>query len=380
MDAKCERRFPLHIPDVSSIHLVAVATGARQAAASRNGGDGSLAIATDADGSPPFVIGDLDPKADFVHVFDDVSLSVVLKERDTVADFVDYLRKRAAFLRSGPEILANSELDLLASYMRGMNGREHDFVVPPHVPPPTTIMIDGDWPGFVHSGPYKRKKAADAESYVWDRIIEGVAGHADRGTLVAGQEHGLQGTEELLRFPAAEDRFTRRVLARALNEARRAAVQSDQNVWYRTTKNSHIDNRAYVFIIVRRQGREEQKYRRLRQGLLRAYTEITKLRYEELQAIIGIGVAPADDPDDSVDLVARTYTTWTDENRQSAEELRVKLGWARDVADMENHLHHDEYPAPLDTLPTPTKPRANVKAHAKAKRKAARVARKKNRR
>lgn len=382
MDAKCERRFPLHVPTRPSLHLVAVATGARDAAIRHIGSDGSLAIETDSDGSEPFVVGDLDPQEDFVHIFDDVSLSKVLRERDTVADFVAYLRRRAAFLRSGPVIsVPGGELDLLAHYLRGMNGREHDFVVPQQDKPPTHIILDADWSTFESSGPYLRKKAADAESYVWDRIIEDVTRHAEAGTLVVGQEHGLSGTEELLRFFAAEDRFARRLLAMNLHQARRLAVGEDEDVRVRTSRDGYRDDRAYVFLVARREGSDEPTYRKFRQGLVAAHTIVTKLRYPDIRVVVGVAVAPADDPDGSVDLVVRTYTEWTDEDRQKAESLRSKLGWVQDTTDLERHAHHYEYPAAAFTPPKPAKTRSrDLKVRAKEKRQAQRAARKKNRR
>jgi len=187
MDAKCERHFPLHVPSNPSIHLVAVATGVRAAAEQHFDGDGTLMLHTDADGSTPFMIGDLDRAKDFVHVFADASFTAVLSERDTISDFVTYLRKRAAFLRSGPEILADSELALLAHYFRNAHDGEHEFAVDTRDVDPSLIYIPDDWSFFAQSIPYKRKKAADAESYVWDDIIEAAARQADQGRLVRGR-------------------------------------------------------------------------------------------------------------------------------------------------------------------------------------------------
>ena len=82
MDAKCERRFPLYLPGQPRFHLVAVATGVREASARQLHGDGSLTIVSDSDGRQPFCIGDLDRSKDFVHVFDDTSLDAVLHELD----------------------------------------------------------------------------------------------------------------------------------------------------------------------------------------------------------------------------------------------------------------------------------------------------------
>jgi hypothetical protein len=248
VDARCERRFPLHVPASPRIHLIAVATGARQAAEQHFGDDGSLILHTHTNGTEKFIVGDLDRSKDFVHVFDDFSLSIVLAELDTVSDFIAYLRKRTTFLRSGPEIYANSEFDLLAHYLGGMNGHEHDFVVPAQDPPATLIAVEGNWNDFVSSGAQRRKKAADEESYVWDRIIEDFAHHADQGTLETGQEHGLAGNEELLRFLAAENRFSRRLLGRALLGVRRLGASGPENTRVRTVWSRRVTDRTYVFL------------------------------------------------------------------------------------------------------------------------------------
>ena len=383
MDAKCERRFPLHIPTAPSIHLVAVATGAREASRNRIGGDGSLVILTDSDGSTEFAVGDLDRTTDFVHVFDDVSLTLVLRELDTVSDFIAYLRKRAAFLRSGPTILADGESDLLVHYLKSMNGAEHDFVVPPQDEPPGMIAIDGDWSDFVTSDAYRRKQAADASSYVWDRIIEDVARHADQGTLETGQERGLAGTEELLRFFAKENRFSRRQLGRALIEIRRIGATGPENVNVRTVLSPNVDDRAYVFCVLRRDETNEAIYRPARRAMVVARADIAKLRKDTLRVIVGVGVAPEGDPDQSVDLVVREFPEpWPQEDREGVQRLCDRLGVPRNQRQLEEtHWHDDEFPAPPNIPPrAPGYQVRDLKAAAKAKRKAQRASRKRNRR
>lgn len=382
MDAKCERRFPLPVPQSPSIYLVAVATGARAAAIDVTV-DGSLAIASDSDGTLEFAIGDIDKTKSFIHVFDDICLTTLLSELDTAADFIMYLKKRAAFLRSGPITHAAGELELLTHYLKNFHDGEHDFNIPSTDRPPTFIMLDEDWQEFTQSAPYNRKKAAEAESYVWDRLIENVASHADRGTLAVGQEHGLAGTEGLLRLLASENRFKRRLLAKGFNELRRLATTGPENVRIRTALDADDDRRAYVFCIVRRRRNKDAEYRINRRGLMVSHLEITKLRRQQLREIIGIAVAPANDPDESVDIAARVYDAWSDEERENAERLREQLGWSSDTQSLETHLHAHEYPsAPVpDTPPRrATRPDRDAKAETKRKRQAQKIARKKNRR
>jgi hypothetical protein len=378
MDVRCERRFPFTLPANPIVHLVAVATGARDAAIRHGQGDG-LAFVSDTDGSEPFVVGDLDRTKDFVHIFDDVSLSVVLSERDTVADFVSYLSKRAAFLR-GRVVGADSELALLAYYLRTMgDAAAHDFAMTKDGEAATHVLVDGNWAEFLASDVYKRKREADTPSYAWDRMIASIAGHADRGTLVSGQERGLDGIEADLRVLASENRFSRRWLSTMLLDMRRMSAHEPENVRARTVISRLHPERGYVFLSVKRDGLED--YRRSRRTIVAAHTEFAKLRREDFREIVGIGVAPDGDPDDSVDMVTRVFDKWTDEDRVRAEEMLAKTNWSRDTADLETRWRAVEYPQPTPrTIAKQTLQRHDAKATAKAKRRAQRAARKRNRR
>ncbi len=80
----------------------------------------------------PFVIGQIEPNKGYVHVFDDVTLDVILGMLDTVSDFVRYLEKKEHFLlNSKMSIYVAGEEELLAYYFRNLDkGGEHDFLSP----------------------------------------------------------------------------------------------------------------------------------------------------------------------------------------------------------------------------------------------------------
>ena len=93
------------------IHRVVVAHGALNDAENVLGGSGSLMIVPGIvgdehqlpreKGGQPFAIGRVSATKPFVHVLDDTSLDLLLKNLDTVWDFVGYLRKKEAFISSG---------------------------------------------------------------------------------------------------------------------------------------------------------------------------------------------------------------------------------------------------------------------------------------
>jgi len=59
-------------------------------------------------------------------VFDGTTLPVVLSELSTIADFLDYLRKKEALYTEGRYVKSNSELDLLGYFL--WHGREFPTV------------------------------------------------------------------------------------------------------------------------------------------------------------------------------------------------------------------------------------------------------------
>ena len=102
------------------------------------GGSGSLMIRSDLKGTAahaePFMVGDIDPAKSFVHVLDDTTLHVLMKELDTIADFVAYLDKKEGFVRTGPAFFAPGEEELVSWYLRHMNDKQEHYFKLPAIP------------------------------------------------------------------------------------------------------------------------------------------------------------------------------------------------------------------------------------------------------
>ena len=227
LDSGCKHPLPLKLPpsDEIRIHRVVVARGAgERCSAFFEGDSGSLMVRNDLVGNshinPPagpfgiFRIGQLDPEKGYVHVLDDENLEILLSELDTVADFVAYLSRKEAFLCSERVVLAPGEEDLLAHYLTHSNADdEHDFVFPSGV---DLIQFDHLYWGMCEDEQHIAKKAADEISYLIDDLIEYVSDNAAGGTLIEGNQLPFSDHEKGLRTLAAESRFSRRHLARAL--------------------------------------------------------------------------------------------------------------------------------------------------------------------
>ena len=200
---------------------------------------------------------------DFVHIFDEVTLDIVLRELDTIDDFVRYLRAKVAFLRSGHVGLIVSEEDLLAYYLLN----EQSLPIPSNLGD-QQIGIKGTWDFIIRSPRYAAKKAADKISYLWDDLIERVTQACLAQGLDPIGETDIGSTERGLRLMARESRLARRALAASLARFMRDSNGQDV-VGYNTARLLDRPDEAYVFATHSRwPNATELEYRRSRQALL----------------------------------------------------------------------------------------------------------------
>lgn len=228
LDAACTRPLPVPIPTDIKVrfHLIAVTRGCRDAAIVASGGKGlgTLAVNTGVHGeqqlTKPFTLGQPDPLKGFVHVFDEVTVELLLDELDTAPDFIEYLKERERTLgRVGATISAAGEEDLLALYLQTMDeaGQKHRLLpVPAGEPQPDLVVVDDTLFRTLQANPaYKRKKEADRISYEWDRMVDRFVKLGDPAIHETYVAQPLKASEKGLRLLAAEGRFRRRQLADA---------------------------------------------------------------------------------------------------------------------------------------------------------------------
>ena len=250
LDKLCEVPLPLAFPPAErrKVHRIIVARGAEEAGRKHfQGGLGTFVIRPsikgpdhfnrDAASFEPFAIGDIDPSNHFVHVFDPVSLDIVMQELDTISDFTEYLDKRAAFIRSGKLSGAHGEEDLLAYYAVRINEEgDHDFRAPEGCSWDEVEAVtigSGHWTSYIRHPQYLAKKAADKISYAWDGLIETFTKHLLGGTSIVlpGHTYSLTNSEVAVRYMALQNRYIRR----SHSEAIRGALKNgrDHDVFFR---------------------------------------------------------------------------------------------------------------------------------------------------
>ena len=176
LDTKCEQPFPATLPEKPIIHKFVVAHGAKEAceAYSEDNVYGSLAISygqTSFQSLPtPFFV-ELE-RNDPVHVFDSVNLGTVLGELDTYHDFVEYVSEKEDAIQRHDLLFYCGEEDLLAHYFLNCDSSRQKYRI--GVGPSCTALWigEGEWKGFLTEGHRDRRKAENADSYLWDRLIQ----------------------------------------------------------------------------------------------------------------------------------------------------------------------------------------------------------------
>jgi hypothetical protein len=351
-DPECTCRLPIQLPRPEEIELhgIVVANGAMRACQEYFGrSPGTLLIRSalrDEDHiNPraakylPFTIGDVDTGGAYIHVVNEVTLDIAMKELDTVTDLAQYLSKKALFIRSGRLLQAEGEEDLIAYFMTHMDGDEHGFPHPNGRPWSVGdhVTIAGKFKNLINNRQYDAKREADKVSYVWDRLIEVFTTPMMDGTTIVpeGRQFALSTYEVAVRHMALENRFRRRILGNAILEAMEEGRQTDRFVRIMVAPEmSQQCETGYFFMTLKCPqdfGTSEEGYQRYRVGrrnMLEAYAYAVMKRYHYLERIIGIGVEPPPSPEDpkgsSEDLVMLEKVTWTAELEKKLEE-RCKL-------------------------------------------------------
>lgn len=355
LDSKCTRPLPVQIPDISRVHfhLVAITRGSAETCAKHFPGSvGSLMIKTGEDHNAysdiPFTTGPLDPNKEFVHVFDELSLEVLMSEMSTVKDFIDYISARKAFLLNpNTTVFSAGEEQLIAAYLMHSDENESSFI--PHTESlPQLITFDETLYSGLRTRPeYREMHAQNRKSGFWDALIEKFIAIGDPALTELGTDQKNHETELALRLMASETRFMRRELVRNFFEMIDLAKGGHYVRRARTLTTRQTPSLLYIFLVCPKlEGQTNEEYRRYRCSMLLSYAQCAKLKFTQAKIIVALGFDhPLKDyQGGSEDLCVYMHDEYTEDERVQVERLRAEL---RIYAESSNPAESRSYQFPV---------------------------------
>lgn len=377
VDPECTQSIPLALPapECARYHGIVVANGAYKACSEYFGGDaGSFMIYPELKGSDhsnpevggthPFAIGDVNPGGNFIHVVNELTLDVLMRELDTVADFTAYLQKKETFIRSGRLTTSTGEEELVAYYVThvGADG-EHDFVHPQGRPwrdDDHLALGQGHFAALLQNPQYLQKQEEDRVSYVWDRLITTFTDNMLAGTTTGpeGENYDLKQHEIGVRYMALEPRTRRRTLGHAIMGVLERSNQVPRAMRAVTPGPNDKDrDSGFVFMTLAHPEFEleggYQQYRQARTNMLRAYCQGIGSKCRHLKRIIGIATEPpareSNQKASSEDLLVFHPVEWTSELESETEDLCKHFEILQEGNFSTSAFHVQEYPDEPDS-------------------------------
>jgi hypothetical protein len=326
IDSACLSSFPLEIPHGPEmrVHRIAVAVGTKKACRKHfSGGSGSLKVSTDIDPvmrteeetGKAFTVGYHREGQGYIHVFDDVTLDIVMGELDTIEDFCGYLRKKEDLI-SSHSVYCGGEEELLARYLGTMDNEfEHGF----HIPKDSysaVLIPEGHWRDLNSSPEFLSRKLADRHSYIWDRLIEHFNKSLRAGALT--EEITFQEYEAGVRRMASLSRLERRMVGGQLNEAL-STTRPNETKYSAAIINDDLSLACAFVLIPPPSDKPYEVYIEYRKEVLASYCNILRNQNHRIREVIGLAMEPsAPGRRRSEQLGFYQYDTWTTEQRELA--------------------------------------------------------------
>jgi len=366
VDNKCTQKLPVKIKTKQTkIFRILVATGCQKFCKEYfNDKYGSLKFDSATTGDEKiFTIGNVRSSYGIVHILDESTLDIMLKELDTITDFTEYFSKKERLLESNNRIIANGEEDLLGLYISDINDDgDHDFIISrakiSDLSEMTINIPKSIWADIKNHPDYIEKKKADTISYFWDHIIKSFSENILNGTIIAPDGFEAIDVEIGIRYMALESRFARRNLTLSIKDAidkvpeknirfARMLMPGDESspcktpyVWllYPQAKNNSND--------------ELEENRAMRSATLYAYCVNFLLKYKQFKYVVGIATTY---PDNHLGLYSED-AIYIDSGGLTDDKIQTAKNLARDFDIMKpermrfSSISGSEYPREMQSL------------------------------
>ncbi|MDD2179192.1 SEC-C metal-binding domain-containing protein [Acidovorax sp. D2M1] len=299
LDPECKERFPfIEADEEYEFYLVAVTRNTYEATARYFGGNSSGSLMLHSlenypEEETPFCVRD-NRKEHYVHVFDEVSMKMVLQELDTAPDFIKYLKDKEHAVRQLRYRIIPGEEAFLGTYMlqngplvqrpfekiAGAASGDFDFLQ----------VSEGEWDAYSSSGLQAHRRQLNRGSAFWDDFITLfckaiLEGYAPNPLGATANMH-----EIAVRSLASVSRHSRIILS----ETYQAKVKETPR-HVRSSRIWHTENKDQLIILVltpRRQGKTYEEYREERRQWMQSYCYAAKVRFPSKSYFTAIGTEP----------------------------------------------------------------------------------------
>jgi hypothetical protein len=239
----------------------------------------------------------------FVHVFDEPSTFTVLKELDTITDFVNYLKAKENFL-SNKIVSVPREIDFLALYLT--TELKFDFV------PDSVILDDGMWEEYIESEEYKYWQREIPQSFIWDEIVS----HLHKIHIVdKGNSEMMSDLERATRIITLEPRINRIELGMTFIDAIQKKLKGRMLPPYKDSDHS------YVFMPLSPKN-WENKEKELQLRCL-----IARMENKNAPKVIGIAIGESPEKEHIFDIAYFDIPELNDEMLEKIAEAKEELGY-----------------------------------------------------
>lgn len=292
IDKECKSKIPIEIKyETVEIYLIAVAKNSLSPAKNyfdniAKGSSGSFIQQYNCDDiiskSHPFTIGDINKSKNFVHILDELSLDLLMKELDTIHDFSSYLTDKVRLIRSGKLLLAHGEEDLLALHLINKFNAIPDQT---YDPKQKIILQENLWDEFKNDFDYKIHHSYKLGSKLVDFWLNLLSYHILSATVGHGIELPFSTHEQAIRFLASENRMSRCVIGKAFEEKLNEVPSNARSA--RLVISPIYSDRLYIFLIFpTSESIPNDEYRESRRNIMEAYALVAKYKYKEIKNII----------------------------------------------------------------------------------------------
>lgn len=266
-----------------------------------------VAIVIGGEQKMPLLWGDMGKG--FIHVFDEISTTILMTELDTITDFVKYLSQKEEFYirgNFGKLIFNGGEEDLLAFYLSNLEEFKTQG---------TLTILDGElWNDYQVSEANKKWMDDIKDSVIWDNMIELLIEDFRNGRMEVGKEY--ENFEPVVRTMARESRYNRILLSKEFLDF----INSPK---IRACPIASYSGIVYVFMSANRTESREDRRAELdgRCLIIRKYTP-------DIDTVIGIATEKNDGKKGfSLDVVYLFKPKLSVEEEKKADEFIEKFGW-----------------------------------------------------